>query len=135
MTNQDMVFSVEEIEKAAKQINNKKAGERNELKIEHIIHAHPNVYCHIKKLFNLIIKHSHVPVDFKLGVIAPVIIDKRKDNDDVNSYRPVTLISALTKLFEMCLYTELVGYCGITGMQFGFEKEGGCELIKYIYSS
>ena len=76
-TNQDMVFSVEEIEKAAKKINTNKAGDRNELKIEHIIHAHPNIYCYIKKLFNLIIKHGHVPVDFKLGVIAPVIKDKR----------------------------------------------------------
>ena len=42
-TNQDMVFSVEEIEKAAKQINTKKADDRNELKIEQIIHAHPNI--------------------------------------------------------------------------------------------
>ena len=105
--NQDMVFSVEEIEKAAKQINTKKAGDRNELKIEHIIHAHPNIYCHIKKLFNLIIKHAHVPVDFKFGVIAPVITDKRKDNEDVNNYRSVTLVSALAKLFEMCLYFKL----------------------------
>ena len=29
--------------------------------------------------------------------------------------------------FEMHLYTKLVGHCGITGMQFGFEKGGGCE--------
>ena len=42
-SNQDMVFSVEEIEKAAKQINTKKASDRNELKIEHIIYAHPNI--------------------------------------------------------------------------------------------
>ena len=108
-----MVFSVEEIEKAAKQINTNKAGDRNELKIEHIIHAQPNIYCHIKKLFNLIIKHGHVPVDFKLGIIAPVIKDKRKDNENVNNYRPVTLISVLAKLFEMCLHSILVGYCGI----------------------
>ena len=79
MTNQDMIFSVEEIEKAAKQINTKKAGDRNELKIEHIIHAYPNIYYHIKKLFDLIIKYGYVPVDFKLGVIAPVIKDKRKE--------------------------------------------------------
>ena len=33
----------------------------------------------------------------------------------------------LAKLFEMCLYSKLVGYCGITGMQYGFEKGGGCK--------
>ena len=72
------VFSVQEIEKAAKQINTKKAGNRNELKIEHIIHAHPHMYCHIKKLFNSIIKHFHISVDFKLGVIVPVKKMKEK---------------------------------------------------------
>ena len=32
----------------------------------------------------------------------------------------------LAKLFEMCLYSKLVDYCGITGMQYGFEKRSGC---------
>ena len=50
------------------------------------------------------------------------IINKRKDNEDVNNYRPVTLMSVLAKLFEMCLYSKLVGYSGITRMQYGFEK-------------
>ena len=27
----------------------------------------------------------------------------------------------------MCLYSKLVSYCGITGVQYGFEKEGGSE--------
>ena len=39
--------------------------------------------------------------------------DKRKNNEDVNNYRPVTLIPVSAKLFEMCLYTKLVGYCGL----------------------
>ena len=115
------------LKKQRNKLNTKKAGDRNELKIEQIIHAHPNIYCQIKKLFNLIITHGHVSVDFKLGVIAPVIKDKRKDNEGVNNYKPVTLISVLAKLFEMCLYSKLVGYCGIIGMQYGFEKGGGCE--------
>ena len=72
------VFSVQEIEKAAKQINTKKAGNRNELKIEYIIHAYPNMYCHIKKLLNSKIKHFHVSVDCKLGVTVPVKKMKEK---------------------------------------------------------
>ena len=66
------VFSVDKIGKAVKQLNTKKAGNSDELKIEHIIHAHPNIHCHIKKLFNLKIQHGHAPVDFKLGVNTPV---------------------------------------------------------------
>ena len=33
----------------------------------------------------------------------------------------------LAKLFETCLYSKLIGHCGITEVQFGFEKGGGCE--------
>ena len=82
-----------------------------------------------KKLFNLIIKHGHVPVNFKLSIIAPLglIKDNRKDNKDINNNKPVTLISVLAKLFEICLYSKLIIFCGITGTQYEFEKGGGCE--------
>jgi hypothetical protein len=120
-------FNVEDIESCANELHLKKARDRNELTIEHIIFAHPLIYCHLKHLFMLIFKHGHVPSEFKIGVITPVIKDKKKDVNDVDNYRPVTIISVISKLFEMCIYKRIGECLGVTGLQFGFVKDGGCE--------
>ena len=58
-------------------------------------------------LFQLIIKHGHVPSDFKNGLIVPVVTDKRKDVDNVDNYKSVTIICVISKLFETCLLNRL----------------------------
>ena len=67
------------------------------------LYAHPIIYNHIKKLFQLIVKHGRVPKNFKIGVIVPVVKYSRKSTADVNNYRPVTIIYVMSKLFEMCV--------------------------------
>jgi hypothetical protein len=125
-------FSVEEIECCVGQLHLGRSRDRNELTVEHIINAHPIVYSHLKNLFCLIVKHGHVPSDFKMGAIVPVVKDRRKDINNVDNYRPVTIVSVISKVFEMCLYKRINCCLNVKGMQYGFVKEGGCE--KCIYS-
>ena len=105
------------------------ANDRNDLSVKHIIYAHPIMYNHIKRLFQLIVKPGHVPKDFKIGVIVPVVKDSRKSTADVNNYRPVTIISVMSKLFEMCVYKMISGHLKVGGIQYGFVKNGGCDIF------
>ena len=120
-------FCIEFIEKCARELHKNRANDRNDLSAEHIIYAHPIIYNHIKRLFQLIVKHGHVPKDFKIGVIVPVVKDSRKNTADVNNYRPVTIISVMSKLFEMCVYKMINEHLKVGGMQYGFVKNGGCD--------
>ena len=120
-------FTVYEIEKAAKDLNLKRARDKNGLKIEHVVNFHPIIYVHLKLLFDLILKHSYAPFDFKEGTIIPVLKDKMKDNRDIENYRSITLISMLSKIFEMCSYKKTCYKLQTDGMQYGYVKEGGCE--------
>jgi exonuclease III len=119
--------SVEFIEKCAQELHLKRACDINALTVEHIVYAHPIVYSHLKQLFDLIVRHGHVPADFKIGVISPVVKDARKDVSSVDNYRPVTIISVISKLFEMCVYKMIGGYLNVGGLQYGFVKGGGCD--------
>ena len=73
-----MHFNIEEIEKVVNDLNLRRAGYINDLSIEHVMYAHPIIYHNLCVLFVIIIKHGHVPDDFKHGIIIPVIKENRK---------------------------------------------------------
>ena len=83
-------------------------------------------------LFNLILQHGYVPSDFKEGMIIPVLKDKMKDNRDIENYRPITIISILSKIFEMCLYKRMCCKLQTRDMQYGHVKEGECAECLYL---
>ena len=61
------ILDVEYIEKWGREMHVNRACDRNDLIVEHIINAHPIIYCHLRNLLHLIIQHGHVPKEFKLG--------------------------------------------------------------------
>ena len=130
-----MHFSIEEIEKGVNDLNLRRAGDRNDLSIEHVVCAHPIIYHHLYALFAIIIKRGHVPDNFKHGIIIPVIKDNRKGLGDVDNYRPITILSVFSKLFEICLYNKINGCLNVSGLQLGFVKEGGCDKNLYTVSN
>ena len=61
----DMIdFSIDDIEKAVKELHLRKASDRNELAVELVLYAYPLIYSHFRNLFRLIVKHGHVPQNF-----------------------------------------------------------------------
>ena len=58
-------------------------------------------------LFNFIFKEGIFPEDWKLAHIIP-ILKKGKDPLDPKSYRPISLLSCLSKLFERMLNIRLI---------------------------
>ena len=92
-----------------------------------VLYAHLLMYSHLRNLFRLIVKHGHVPQNFQLGVIISIIKDNRRDKNDVDNYRPVTIIAMISKVFEMCIYGKICNNLNVLSLQFGFVKEGGCD--------
>ena len=103
-----MHFSVEEIEKGVNDFNLRRAGDKNDLSIEHVIYALPIIHHHLCALFALIIKHGHVPDDFKHGIIIPVIKDNRKGLGDVDNYRPINIISVFLSYLKFACIMKLM---------------------------
>ena len=57
------------LRKCAPELHINRAHDRNELTVEHIINAHPIIYCHLKNLSYLIIQHGYVPKEFNLVLL------------------------------------------------------------------
>ena len=73
---------------------------------------------------------SHKPQNMKTGTV--ITLYKRKDAP--NSYRAITLTSALLKLFEKLLYKRILQSIDapINPLQGGFQKNIGCNMTSFI---
>jgi len=76
-------------------------------------------------LFNSLLRLEHFPPKWK---IASVIFNKKpgKDKSNPDSYRPISLLTTLSKIFEKVIHTRLQDFLNsadsIPKFQFGFRS-------------
>ena len=64
----------------------------------------------------------------RTGIIRPIIKDKSGDGKDVKNYRPITIISVFDKIWETCKLNRFECFLVSNDLQFGYKKEGGCDI-------
>ena len=69
--------------------------------------------CHI---FNQSISQGKLPEDWKSARVTPLF--KQDDRDDVNNYRPISVIPVVVKVFEIIVYEQLYAYLEEHGAGF-----------------
>ena len=78
----------------------------------------------IAKLFNISIRLARFPQSWKISSIVPVPKTK-KQLGDASNYRPISLLSVVSKLLERHLHLLLVDYlnetCPLSNKQWGFQ--------------
>ena len=81
----------------------------------------------LTKLFNMCLVHGYVPDNFAMSVIVPVPKDNGNKCDSFDGYRPVSLVSIFSKIFEACLLENLSKFLFFDELQFGFVPNKGCQ--------
>ena len=72
-------------------------------------------------LFNACIRLKHVPSSFKTAQII-MLLKPNKPDEDVSSYRPISLLPIIAKLFEKVIIKRLKPLLNIPNFQFGFRN-------------
>ena len=62
----------------------------------------------ICNIFNQSISQGVFPDDWKSARVAPLF--KQGDRDDLNKYRPISVISVVAKVFERIIYDQVYAY-------------------------
>ena len=111
-----------------------KASGEDRIYNEHFKHGGPHLRRILLVLFNAMLKQSYIPEKMKVGVIITVFKGGNKRKDDPNSYRAITLTSALLKLYERVLHTRLVNSVpqALNPLQGGFQKHMGCNMTSFL---
>jgi len=103
-----------------------KACSPDDLSVEHILYAHRRtpVLCFVSHDFRTSL---YVPAAFGVGTIVPLVKDKSKNLNDIDNYRPITLIPAISKIFEHVLLSLYEEQLVSDDLQFGFKHGLGCN--------
>ena len=94
----------------------------------------PVIFESIAHVFNLSLCSGKFPSKFKYAKITPVY--KNGDVLDMNNYRPISVLPALSKIFEKFIYFQLYGYLLRNNLLYrchsGFRSKHSCHtaLIK-----
>ena len=126
-SSQLMSFSRENVHMAFLKLHLNKAGGLDGLTGNHLKHASDSLIDHITCLFNLCLKHACVPYNFTVSKIVPVLKNGLLDKACVDSYRPVSLCSILSKWFELCILAKSEKCFVCDGLQYGFVKGKGTQ--------
>ena len=78
---------------------------------EHFVFAHSCIHVLLSLLFSAFITHGYLPGMFMKTAIVPIIKNKTGDTSDKNNDRPIALVTAASKIFELCLSVILENTC------------------------
>ncbi|CAF1083217.1 unnamed protein product [Brachionus calyciflorus] len=106
---------------------NGKAAGYNNITNEMIKYASNEKFIKILKLFyETIINHNVMPSNFNIGIVKLIIKDNKKEPDDVNNTRPLTISETWVNIFEKILLEEINKSIESSRNQFGFKSKSSC---------
>ena len=122
--------TVAEVFKHLKKLSRKKASGPDDLPpgvLKDVAISIAKPLCHI---INISLKYGIVPADFKLGKITPIY--KSGSKQEMDNYRPITVLPVCSKIFERCIHTQLLTFLEekklLSKTQFGYRKQRNTEL-------
>ena len=94
-------------------------------------HCHEELAPHLTYLFNLCVLQGVIPNEWKVSFIAPILKPK-SPKKSVSSYRPISIISPIAKVFENLIACQITTHFErhnlLSENQFGFRRRRSCEL-------
>ena len=138
-------ITVQEILLVIEKLKKRKSPGVDQILNEHIIYGGDRLNTTICLLFNSILSSERIPEQWKTSIIIPLFKGNGKNKTLPNSYRPISLLSCLYKIFEKVLLERCQSFIRATGRQFpcpqqqGFQKGLSCitasfNLHESIYS-
>ena len=121
-----------DVTEAIKALKCGKACGHDGISSEHLKFAGRECHTHLALCLSAILSHGYVPSKFMKTVLIPVIKNKAGDHSDIGNYRPIALVSMVSKVLEYIILKSLQTDIDISDHQFGFKKSHGTD--KCVYS-
>lgn len=74
-------------------------------------------------LFNHIINYDIIPTNLNIGMIKPIKKDSKRNDNDLNNIRPITISDTISNIYEHVLMAKIEEKYQEEELQFGFKKK------------
>ena len=98
-----IVITAQDVSECFKSIKLGKAAGLDGLAAEHFVFSHTIICVHLSLLFASMLTHGYLPASLMQSAIVPILKNRRGDTSDKNNYRPIAIVTALSKIFELCI--------------------------------
>ena len=112
-------------------LENKKAAGNDGLCNELLKYALCPSLCNIiKYFFDNIFLLGYIPENFNCAIIKP--IPKKGEVREPSDYRPISISSVLSSLFEYLILEKIPAIKNSSGNQFGYKENSSCKNVFYV---
>ena len=111
---------------------NRAAGS-DEISVEQLIYADPQVYTLLSKLINTCISHGVIPQACIETTLVPIYKNNKSNIYDKNNYRPTALATVISKLFEQFILQQISSFLTTSSNQFGFKRKHSTDQCVFLY--
>ena len=120
-------FDPTEIDKAIGSLSRRKSPGHDSILNEHIIYGGTAAKSLLLMLFNSVLRFSRVPDDWQTSIVVPIYKGKGKPKSDPSSYRPISLIPVLSKLFEKLILFRIDKFLKTSSINFPNAQQQGFQ--------
>ena len=113
----------EDILNKVRNLNVSKASQQSDIPTKILIENYEYFACYFHENINYCLNESLTfPLDLKLADVSPIYKKKSKSSKD--NYRPVSILSNISKIYERCIYDQVYSYFDkiLSIYQCGFRK-------------
>ena len=123
------LFTVDHVDKAIKNLDTSKATGCDGISAKVLTIARPIISVTLTSIFNQIVTTSIFPDQCKLADVRPIY--KKADPLAKKNYRPVSILTTISKLFERLLEKQLLGFHNkiIHPKVSAFRPGHSCQLV------
>lgn len=131
-----------EIQQTISTLKDKKSTGTDRIKAELLKHVRNHISAPLVHIFNLCIKQGVFPLALKNAIVVPIY--KNGNKQQIENYRPISLTTHLSKLFEKLIKVRLISFLNkykiLSNRQYGFKEHTSTEdavmyLLKNVYRS
>ena len=120
------VISPEEVSQLVRRLKRGSAPGTDHVTVEHLLYGESQILLiAIARLLTTCFATLSVPETFTVSAITPVLKKAGLDANSLDNYRPISLITTMSKLLECFLLSELTESFSPHDLQFGFVENRG----------